>query len=302
MSTKDCVSLPETALVTLWCRSREAMLDHGIIKDPMAIRLTGSIDYDFTKFSLAPRQDIALRGLAFDNVIADYLESHPRATVVALGEGLQTSFWRLDAEPAAHGNEFRWLTVDLPEIAHMRQKYLPGSPRVSTYAQSALDFSWMDRVDPQFGVFVSAEGLLPYLQRSDALNLIHECARRFPHGQMMFDLPAANEGITRLATAAYVAVLKARWLVTGKHRQRRPTWPQTPFSLRKADLAHLASKIPEIGGVRDVPLPQGRGMLFKFLWKIRRTRLYTPVRRIIGVKLTTIATLTLVDFAPHSSS
>ena len=39
------------------------------------------------------------------------------------------------------------------------------------------------------GVFITAEGLLMYLQPDEAMGLITECARRFPGGQMMFDLP-----------------------------------------------------------------------------------------------------------------
>ena len=45
----------------------------------------------------------------------------------------------------------------------------------------------MDRVDATHGVFITAEGLLMYLEPQDALGLIRDCAARFPGGQMMFD-------------------------------------------------------------------------------------------------------------------
>ncbi|MCV7078093.1 class I SAM-dependent methyltransferase, partial [Mycobacterium szulgai] len=73
------------------------------------ITLVDSIDFDFAKFG-PTRQDIALRALAFDNQMLPYLRQHPTATVVALAEGLQTTFWRLDA--AVADSQFRWLTVD----------------------------------------------------------------------------------------------------------------------------------------------------------------------------------------------
>ena len=38
-------------------------------------------------------------------------------------------------------------------------------------------------------MFITAEGLLMYLQPDEAMALITECAARFPGGQMMFDLP-----------------------------------------------------------------------------------------------------------------
>ncbi len=188
----NVMPVSDTAMVTLWCRASEAGRPDGIIEDPVAISLLDSIDYDFSRFKLsADRQDLALRALAFDNSTRRYLTDHPKATVVALGEGLQTSFWRLDA--AGVGHEFDWLTVDLPPNIELRERLLPQSPRISACAQSVLDFSWMDRVNPENGVFVTAEGLLPYLEPTEALSVIRECARRFPGGQMMFDLPPKSQ-------------------------------------------------------------------------------------------------------------
>jgi O-methyltransferase involved in polyketide biosynthesis len=61
------------------------------------------------------------------------------------------------------------LPVDLPPIADLRSRLLPPSPRLSVCAQSALDYSWTKRVDPIGGVFITAEGLLMYLEPEQAL-------------------------------------------------------------------------------------------------------------------------------------
>jgi O-methyltransferase involved in polyketide biosynthesis len=98
-----------------------------------------------------------LRALAFDTHTRRYLDPHPSANVEALAEGLQTSFWRLDA--SIHVGQFRWLTVDLPAIVDLRTRLLPGSPRMPVCTQSALDYSWTDRIDPSNGVFITAEGV-----------------------------------------------------------------------------------------------------------------------------------------------
>ena len=139
----------ETALLTLVVRATEARRPDSVIDDPMAIKLVDGIDFDFAKFGFTRRQDMALRALTFDRYTRRYLIDHPSATVVALAEGLQTSFYRLDASGV--GDQFRWLTVDLPPIIELRDRLLPHSDRVSMCAQSALDFSWMDRVDPPKG-------------------------------------------------------------------------------------------------------------------------------------------------------
>ncbi len=85
--------------------------------------------------------------------------------------------------------EFRWITVDFQPIIDLRHRLLPSSERITNLAQSALDYSWMDAVDSSNGVFITAEGLLMYLQPDEAMGLITECASRFPGGQMIFDLP-----------------------------------------------------------------------------------------------------------------
>lgn len=77
----------ETALITLRQRAVEAARPDGVIDDPMAVVVYESLDYDYHHFGRT-HQGIALRALTFDNVSNEYLADHPRATVVALAEGL----------------------------------------------------------------------------------------------------------------------------------------------------------------------------------------------------------------------
>jgi O-methyltransferase involved in polyketide biosynthesis len=255
----------ETALLTLLVRATEARRPDSVIDDPIAIKLVDEIDFDSGKFGFIRRQDMALRALTFDRYTRRYLLDHPSATVVALAEGLQTSFYRLDASGV--GDQFRWLTVDLPPIIELRDRLLPHSDRVSMCAQSALDFSWMDRVDPAEGVFVTTEGLLMYLQPEEALGLIAECARRFPGGQMMFDLPP---------------VFFAAWIRRGWRTSLRYRVPPMPFTLSPSDIAKLADSIPGIRAVHDLPMVTGRGkVLNALMWTAQRVPLLDPVRPVV---------------------
>jgi O-methyltransferase involved in polyketide biosynthesis len=255
----------ETALLTLRVRANEARRPDSIIDDPMAIELADSIDYDFAKFGFSRRQDMALRALAYDRHTRRYLADHPRATVVALAEGLQTSFYRLDA--AGIGDQFQWLTVDLPPMIELRRKLLPTSDRVRMCAQSALDFSWMDHVEPDHGVFITAEGQLMYLRPEEALHLIAECANRFPGGQLIFDLPPSG-----------LAALHRRGLRTSF----RYRVPPMPFTLSVSQAADLVNTIPGIRAVHDLPYPPGRGaVLNTLMWTTQRLPLFDPVRPVL---------------------
>lgn len=238
----------ETALLTLNGRAHQARLPDAIIEDPMAIRLADAIDCDYAKFSRRG-QEMALRSLAFDRCAIAFLTKHPTATVVALGEGLQTSFWRLSS--ALPDAQFRWVTVDLPPVVALRERLLPASPRITNLAQSALDYSWTDQVDATDGVFVTAEGLLMYLQPDDALRLITECAGRFPGGQMIFDLPP---------------IILKKVAPKGIRASRHYRLPPMPFSLSASQLAKLADTVPGIRAVHDLPMPKGRGLFFQSMF------------------------------------
>ncbi|WP_421841132.1 class I SAM-dependent methyltransferase [Mycobacterium sp.] len=238
----------ETALLTLYGRAYQARQTDAIIDDPMAIHLADGINCDFDKFG-RKGQEMALRSLAFDGCAIEYLRKHPTATVVALGEGLQTSFWRLSN--ALPGAQFRWLTVDLPPIIELRQRLLPSSPRIANLAQSALDYSWMNHVDSDNGVFITAEGLLMYLQPDDSMGLIAECASRFAGGQMLFDLPP---------------VVAKKLAPKGMRSSRQYRIPPMPFSLSLSQLAGLADTVPGVAAVHDLPMPKGRGLVFNTLF------------------------------------
>ncbi len=82
--------------------------------------------------------------MTFDSATAEYLRTHPQAYVVALAEGLQTSFWRLDR--AGLLDDVTWYSVDLPPVMALRRQLLPRDDRIVELAQSVLDRIWMDDV------------------------------------------------------------------------------------------------------------------------------------------------------------
>jgi len=257
----------ETALMTLNGRAIQAGLPDAIIADPMAIRLrdaltsTHGVNYD--KFGLRG-QEMALRSLAVDKCAIAYLRAHPKATVVALAEGFQTSFWRLDkAIPDA---QFRWISVDFPPVIELRERLLPPTPRITNLGQSALDYSWMDRVDDSAGVFITAEGLMMYLQPDEAMDLIAQCAKRFPGAEMFFDLPPTI--IKKVAPNGIRATKSYRV-------------PPMPFSLSINQLSALVRTVPGLTAVRDIPMPKGRGFIFNTVfpafWKFGPTKPFRGV-------------------------
>ena len=255
----------ETALLTLYQRAAEAARPDGLIDDPMAIVLRDSLDYDYHHFGRT-HQGIALRALAFDTAAAEYLAQHPRATVVALADGLQTSFWRLD------NGELSWLSVDLAPIVGLRQQLLPASERMQCCAQSALVHSWMDQVDDTHGVLITAEGLFQYLEHDVVFELIAACAQRFPGGRLVFD--------------------SIPWLLSAYSRRhgfklsKYYTAPPMPFAFTANQYDELRA-LPGVRAVHELPIPSGRGVLMR--WAIALLYRLPVLRRIR-------ASVTVVEF------
>ena len=92
-------AVPETLLWTLYHRAAEARRPDAVLRDPRAVELVEAIDFPFERrFGRAApvlAQWQALRAACFDREVRRFARHHPGGTVVALGEGLETQFWRV---------------------------------------------------------------------------------------------------------------------------------------------------------------------------------------------------------------
>ncbi len=179
-----------------------------------------------------PLREPGARGRRFDAAVRDYLARYPDATVVALGEGLGTGFWRLD------NGRLNWLTVVAPETAAVRRMLLPDGARRRTVARAVTDHRWLDAVrEPQRGVVVTAPGVLMRLPPPAVRALLAVCAERFPGGALVFDvLPRPAMALARRAAGP------------GGGR-----WPgPVRWGLNRAELPRVAGAHPAIVAVREV--------------------------------------------------
>ena len=239
----DLSGVPETLLWTLYYRAQEASRPDAILQDPVAVELVGRIDYPFAE-RLGAAQGRAqwqgLRSRVFDERTREFLAAHAGGTVVALGEGLDTAFWRVD------DGQVRWLGVDLTATADLRRRALPSSPRRRQLDVSALDEAWMDEVDTSRGLLLTAQGLLMYLQRDEVHRLITACGRRFPGAEFVFD------GVPRWTS----------WVTTHRKVPAGGSMPAPPMPW--AMDGREAAALRELPGVRAVVRlhpPRGRGAL-----------------------------------------
>ncbi|NNG98833.1 class I SAM-dependent methyltransferase [Gordonia araii NBRC 100433] len=226
-----------TTLWTLRNRAVEAKRPDALIDDPLAVKCYDTIDYDYDKFG-KPSQSHPLRALAADAAVRDHLARHPGATVVNLGEGLQTGFWRV-GDPSV-----RWVSVDLEPVIDVRRQLLPAEDQVVECPFSALDRSWFDEVPGDQPVLIIAEGLFMYFTPDAVWSLLGDLATRFRGGSLLFDsIPGWFSKKT----------------LSGLNLTDRYRAPEMPFALTVDEAATIPQRIPQITRVDDVMLPKGRG-------------------------------------------
>ncbi|MFI9328911.1 class I SAM-dependent methyltransferase [Kitasatospora sp. NPDC052868] len=262
-------AVPETALWTLYQRAVEARRPDAVLHDPKAVELVDRIDYPFAdRFGTSgvQAQLQALRVACFDREVADFLAREPRGTVVCLGEGLETQYWRVDNGRA------RWLTVDLPESVALREKLLPPGPRQRYLAADATDLAWADEVDRNHGVLVTAQGLLMYLPPMRVRALIAGCAERFPGGSLVLD--AVPHWFGRLARS-------------GRMRTHGYQAPPMPWAMDADERSKLRTAGPAVAAVRDVRPTGGRGLVGALL----------PLALTLPPLATRRPSVTVLDFA-----
>lgn len=186
-SVKQKVALgqvQETLLMPLYARAWQSRKWFSLLRDPKAVEIVDSIDYDFSKFETSPQTQIGcvLRALQFDAWVQDFLSRHPEGTVVDVGAGLNSRFERTDNGRA------RFFELDLPEAMAVRKQFFTENERRTHITGSVLDDDWIDQVEATGGPYmVIIEGVLMYLGEGEVRGLFSKIAQRLPGAYLGFD-------------------------------------------------------------------------------------------------------------------
>lgn len=173
--------VPETLLWTLHNRAGEASRPDGILRDPWSISIRDAVDFDYERHFGQSEPSHAIRAIAFDERIDDFLARNPGGVVVNLGEGLETQRFRIDRRSSL------WISVDLPESMRVRERFIQPTEHHWHIAGSALDSGWMDVVLEGRPVIVTAQGLLMYFAPDQVADLLRRIGDRFPGAEFVFD-------------------------------------------------------------------------------------------------------------------
>lgn len=176
-------AVQQTLFFPLLARARETRKKRPLLRDPKAIEVLESVDFDVTPFAQGPASFmVTIRTLIFDWWVSEFLAGHPGGTVIELGTGLNTRFERTD-NGTAH-----WIDLDLPDTIALRRRFFEDTGRRRAIAASLTDGNWLAEVErrPAPYFFVS-DGVLVYLTEEQVTGALARIAGRFPGAMLAFD-------------------------------------------------------------------------------------------------------------------
>jgi O-methyltransferase involved in polyketide biosynthesis len=172
----------------LWARATYSEKYPDLLDDKKANEIIKNIDYDFTaiKNHLGGWRSIGLmiRARRFDEALKNYINKFPSATVVNIGAGLDTTFFRID------NGKIKMYNLDLPEVIKYRNQLIPESERNLNIAHSVFDYNWINKIEfsKERGIFFISGGFIYYFKEEKISKLMKTLASKFPDGELIFDI------------------------------------------------------------------------------------------------------------------
>ena len=173
----------QTLFIPLAARAQDAGRRHPVLRDPKAVAMMASLDFDTARYGRGAGGGIVvLRTAIFDYWVRAFLAGHPAGTVVELGTGLNTRFERVD------DGRVHWIDLDLPDTIELRARFFTDTSRRQMVAASVLSGGWQPAVTASPGpYFFVSEGVLVYLPEPDVTQTLAGIAAQFAGARLALD-------------------------------------------------------------------------------------------------------------------
>jgi len=180
----DLGDIQKTLLLPLWGRAVESKKREPILIDKTAIEIMEQIEYDFNAFeglSQISQFGWVVRSMIIDEVIRQFILKYPKATIVDIGCGLDTTFDRID------NGSIRWYDLDLPDTIELRRRFFKESERRKFISSSFLDPDWINTLIVDDNILFISAGVFYYFEKEQIKRFFERVADKFPGSEMVFD-------------------------------------------------------------------------------------------------------------------
>ena len=198
----------ETLIIPLYAGKVCTELYPNLYRDETAVHLINEIDYDFSVAEKNSRSlmqrfgalEVAMRQNDLAWEVRDYLKDHPKAAVVNLGCGLDSTGRSCD------NGSCKIYNLDFPDVIAVRNELLPADEREENIPCDLNNTEWFEKIDASGGAIFFASGVFYYFLTEQVKALVQAMADAFHGGVLVFD--AANR--------AAVKIIAKTWLKSAK--------------------------------------------------------------------------------------
>lgn len=205
-------NIQETLVLPLWGRAMEAQKANPKLCDHKAVEMVERIDYDFSTItehiSWLSQLIWVARSLHSDHIIREFLSTHPHATILNIGCGLDTTFDRID------NGVITFYDLDLPDVIALRRAFFPDHERRHTIAASFLEPDWLQRIRIEDELLCVAAGVFYFFDEQQIRTFFTTLADHFEQCDMVFDavsplgVRVANKKVVQAGGMGKAAMLK----------------------------------------------------------------------------------------------
>ena len=203
-------TVQETLIIPLYSRKLCSELYPNIYRDETAVRLINEIDYDFSVAEKNSRSlmqrfgalEVAMRQNDLAWEVRDYLKDHPKAAVVNLGCGLDSTGRSCD------NGSCKIYNLDFPDVIAVRNELLPADEREKNIPCDLNDTEWLEKIDASGGAIFFASGVFYYFLTEQVKALVQAMADAFHGGVLVFD--AANRAAVKMIAKTWLKSAKIK--------------------------------------------------------------------------------------------
>ena len=199
-----------TLIIPLYSRKLCSRLYPNIYQDETAVRLINEIDYDFSEAEKNSRSlmqrfgalEVAMRQNDLAWEVRDYLKDHPKAAVVNLGCGLDST------GRACDNGCCKIYNLDFPDVIAVRNELLPADEREENIPCDLNNTEWFEKIDASGGAIFFASGVFYYFLTEQVKALVQAMTDAFHGGVLVFD--AANRAAVKMIAKTWLKSAKIK--------------------------------------------------------------------------------------------
>ena len=267
-------TVQETLIIPLFARKVCAELYPNLYRDETAVRLIEQIDYDFSgaeknSHSLMQRfgsLEVAMRQNDLAWEVRDYLKDHPKAAVVNLGCGLDST------GRACDNGSCKIYNLDFPDVIAVRNELLPAGDREQNIPCDLKDTACFSQIDASDGAVFFASGVFYYFLTAQVKALVQSMADAFPGGALVFD--AANRTAVKMIAKTWLKSAKIKdvgaYFAVSDAKSELSLWDsRLQVTSRGYMLGYNDLRDPSVSGFFRFLAKVGDGMMKMQIVKIR---------------------------------